>query len=116
MTPEAKFKDPEIHCSKFGDLSDTSCQVQGPPVNFSHACSVCCVQNYPIRFLLRILTYRKEYISVWPWMDRRIAAQGRARSLQAKRIGYGRIRVISYLFSYLCPDSDLNTDSIKNIG
>jgi hypothetical protein len=35
MTPEAKFRDPEIHCSKFGDLSDTSCQVQGPPVNFS---------------------------------------------------------------------------------
>jgi hypothetical protein len=22
MTPKAKFRDPEIHCSKFGDLSD----------------------------------------------------------------------------------------------
>jgi hypothetical protein len=48
-----------------------------------YACTpMCCVQNYPIRFLLRILTYRKEYTSVWPWMDRRIAAQGRARSLR----------------------------------
>jgi hypothetical protein len=36
MTPEAKFRDPEIHCLKFGNLSDTSCQVQEPPVNFSH--------------------------------------------------------------------------------
>jgi hypothetical protein len=35
MTPEGKFRDSEIHCSKFGDLSDTSCQVQGPPLNFS---------------------------------------------------------------------------------
>jgi hypothetical protein len=36
MTPEAKFRDPEIHCSKFGDLSDTCCQLQRPPVNFPH--------------------------------------------------------------------------------
>jgi hypothetical protein len=35
MTHEAKFKDLEIHCSKFRDLSDTGCQIQGPPVNFS---------------------------------------------------------------------------------
>jgi hypothetical protein len=35
MTPEAKFSDPEVHCLKFGNLSDTSCQVEGPPVNFS---------------------------------------------------------------------------------
>jgi hypothetical protein len=35
MTPEAKFRDSEIYCSKFGDLSDTRCQVQGPPVNFT---------------------------------------------------------------------------------
>jgi hypothetical protein len=35
MTPEAKFRDPEIHCSKFGDLNDTRRQLQGPPVNFS---------------------------------------------------------------------------------
>jgi hypothetical protein len=34
MISEDKFRDPEIHCSKFGDLSDTSCQVQEPPVNF----------------------------------------------------------------------------------
>jgi hypothetical protein len=38
MTPEAKFRDPEIHCSKFGDLSDTRRQLQGPPVNFSLIC------------------------------------------------------------------------------
>jgi hypothetical protein len=35
MTPKAKFRDLEIHCSKFGDLSDTRYQLQGPPVNFS---------------------------------------------------------------------------------
>jgi hypothetical protein len=35
MTHEAKFRDPEIHCLKFGDPSDTSCQVQAPPMNFS---------------------------------------------------------------------------------
>jgi hypothetical protein len=34
MTPEGKFRDSEIHCSKFRDLSDTSRQV-GPPLNFS---------------------------------------------------------------------------------
>jgi hypothetical protein len=28
MTPEAKFRDPEIHYLNFGDLSDTGCQVQ----------------------------------------------------------------------------------------
>jgi hypothetical protein len=28
----------------------------------------------------------------------------------------GRISLISYLFLYLRPNSDLNTDSIKNIG
>jgi hypothetical protein len=37
MTPEGKFMDPEIHCSKFGDLNNTSCQAQGPSVNFSLA-------------------------------------------------------------------------------
>jgi hypothetical protein len=35
MTHEAKFRDPEIHCSKFEELSDTRRQLQGPPVNFS---------------------------------------------------------------------------------
>jgi hypothetical protein len=35
MAPEAKFRVLEIHCSKFGDLSDTNCQVQGSLVNFS---------------------------------------------------------------------------------
>jgi hypothetical protein len=33
-----------------------------------------------------------------------------------KRIGYGRISLISYLFLYLCSDLDSNTDSIKNAG
>jgi hypothetical protein len=36
--------------------------------------------------------------------------------LGSKRIGYEWISLISYLFSYLCPDSDSNTDSIKNDG
>jgi hypothetical protein len=34
-TPEGKFRDSEIQCSKFGDLNNISCQVQGQPVNFS---------------------------------------------------------------------------------
>jgi hypothetical protein len=37
MTPEAKFRDPEIHCLKFGDLSDIRRQLRKPPVNFSPA-------------------------------------------------------------------------------
>jgi hypothetical protein len=33
-----------------------------------------------------------------------------------KRIGYGRISLIPYLFSYLWSDSDPNTDNVNHVG
>ena len=34
--PISKFGNPDLQFWKFGDRDDTPCQVQGPPVHFTH--------------------------------------------------------------------------------